>query len=64
MWMCCVFEWQAIGEKVGSEGDDALTGSNGSNVFAALGGDDVLKWCLVVETVAGSWATLAKRQGL
>ena len=36
------FEWQAIGEKVGSEGDDALTESNGSNVFAAFGGDDVL----------------------
>ena len=35
------FEWQAVGEKVGSEGDDALTGSNGSNVFAAFG-DDVL----------------------
>ena len=36
------FEWQAVGEKVGSEGADALTGSNGSNVFAAFGGDDVL----------------------
>ena len=32
------FEWQAIGEKVGSEGDDALTGSNASNVFAAFVG--------------------------
>ena len=36
------FEWQGLGEKVGTSAVDMLTGSNGSNVFAAFGGDDVL----------------------
>ena len=36
------FEWQGLGEKVGSDEVDMLTGSNGSNTFQAYGGDDVL----------------------
>jgi len=36
------FEWQAVGEKVGTAGTDNLVGTNGSNVFQAYGGNDVL----------------------
>ena len=36
------FEWQGLGEKVGTSAVDMLTGSNGSNTFQAYGGDDVL----------------------
>ena len=36
------FEWQGLGEKGRNKCVDMLTGSNGSNVFAAFGGDDVL----------------------